>query len=201
MCGRCPWRRARVIWSFMAAGAPCSCRQPHGGMRPGRQAFAAPGEAHALGRRRLDADAVERRSQESASRRRMAARCGLIFGRSQIRVTSTLTKLPPRAATSSTAWIRNWSEEAPFQRGSVGGKCGRCRRRPSRQAWRRSGRAGRRRRPNGRPGRASCGHLDAAEPDNVAGPPAVGVEAGRDAGLGCARREHPPPHGGSRRRW
>ena len=44
------------------------------------------------------------------------------FGRSQIRVTSTLTMRPPAAATSPAAWRRNSSEGAPRQRGSDGRK-------------------------------------------------------------------------------
>ncbi len=58
----------------------------------------------------------------AASRSRMAWRCGLIFGRSQISVTSTLMIRPPFAETSEAACSRNRSLEAPFHFGSVGGK-------------------------------------------------------------------------------
>src|SRR5215472_6468764 len=58
-----------------------------------------------------------------AMRARIWSRSGPIFGRSQIRVTSRLAIRPPRAVTRSTAYFRNWSEEAPFHFMSLGGKC------------------------------------------------------------------------------
>ena len=63
------------------------------------------------------------RPSSSAMRRRMASRCGAILGASHSRVTSTLPIAPPRARTSRRASARKMAEAAPFQRGSVSGKC------------------------------------------------------------------------------
>src|SRR4051812_13533681 len=63
------------------------------------------------------------RPSVSASRATMAPRCGPTFGRSQMIVTSTWLKRPPRPVTRPSAWRRKVVESAPFQRGSEGGKC------------------------------------------------------------------------------
>ena len=59
----------------------------------------------------------------SATRSTIRARCGEIRGRSPMIVTSTAAIWPPLSRTRSAAWRRNWSEAAPRQRGSLGGKC------------------------------------------------------------------------------
>ena len=87
-------------------------------------AFAAAGEAELLGRRRLDADPARARSPRiSATRATIASRCGPIFGRSQMMVTSRWAMLPPLARTSAAACARKRSDAAPRHCGSLGGKC------------------------------------------------------------------------------
>src|SRR6056297_640519 len=59
----------------------------------------------------------------SAMASRMACAWGVIFGASQIRVTSILLILKPFSFASSTAWARKTWLFAPFHCGSEGGKC------------------------------------------------------------------------------
>src|SRR3954469_1312739 len=58
----------------------------------------------------------------SASRRIMAAAWGVIFGCSQISVTSALISRPPRAAIRSAAWRRKRALSASFHWAWLGGK-------------------------------------------------------------------------------
>src|SRR6185437_6840129 len=63
------------------------------------------------------------RASISATRARMASRCGPIFGRSQMIVTSQWTIAPPLLRTRLAAWSRNFHDGASRQRSSLGGKC------------------------------------------------------------------------------
>ena len=112
-------------------------RDFHADDRLGRKALFAAGEAHTLGGGGLDADRSMGSPSSSAIRARMASRCGLILGRSQMSVRSALITWPPLACASSTAWRRNRSEDAPFHFGSAAGSAVRCRPRRWRPARRR----------------------------------------------------------------
>ena len=86
--------------------------------------FAAADGIDAFVRLAFDADTFdgERRAHPRAPRE-SASRCGAIFGRSSTTTTSTLTTRKPGARTIATAWRSSSMLDAPFQRGSVSGKC------------------------------------------------------------------------------
>ena len=134
-------------------------RQPYGrdGLRG--DAFAAAGEAEAVGGGGLDADARDVDARESRrSRARIASRCGEIFGRSQMSVTSTWEMTPPWSRTSA-GRVR---EEQMRRRAAPAFVRGRKMRADiagsrARPESHRSARAGRHRHRNGLPGRTSCG--------------------------------------------
>ena len=58
----------------------------------------------------------------SATRDRMASRCGPILGASQMTVQSTKSIVPPASRSSWAAWARKMLLSAPFHCGSPGGK-------------------------------------------------------------------------------
>ena len=102
------------------------------------------------------------RSRRCAAR--IAARCGPIFGASQIRVTSTWASAPPRARDALRGVAQ---EDRPRRRrssaGRTAGSAGRCRRRRSRRGSRRSARAAPTSASEWPTRPRSCG-TDAAEP-------------------------------------
>ena len=123
----------------------------------------------------------------SAMRFRIASRCGPMRGASQTIVTSRCATLPPRLVTRSTANFRNWSDEAPFQRGSFGEKVladvavgDRAEDRIDERMQRHVGIG-----MAGQP--AVVRDLHAAEPDVIAVAEGVHVEAVADAQIGEAR--------------
>ena len=130
------------------------------------------------------------RSSSSAMRRRMASRCGAILGASHSSVTSTLPIVPPRARTSRKASRRKMADAAPFQRGSVSGKCWPMS--PVADGAEQRVRQG----VQGHVGvgvalqRMRVGNADAAQPDVVAGHEPVHVEAlsRTHVGIGAAAR-------------
>ena len=97
--------------------------QAHRGGRHGGDAFLRPVKPSCslvvafTATRSIDMSAI------SAMRLRIASRCGPMRGASQTMVTSRCAIRPPRLVTRSTANFRNWSDDAPRQRGSFGGKC------------------------------------------------------------------------------
>ena len=58
----------------------------------------------------------------AANRADIAAACGAILGRSQIKVTSALASRPPRSAIRLAAWVRKRALSASFHAASEGGK-------------------------------------------------------------------------------